>query len=282
MLYCDKLFHCVSQIRISVEIFDEEYIMALPDKSGELAQQDWLSRSAKKREELSISIEEALADDSLNEDSCAIESDELEEFVQGSKSSVIIPPRLSLQSKPIPVVLVKPDESAKMIVVDPPTTTDSVEVPQTMQKKRRLAGRTTKVHLQAVSKPEKKSGGKISVETEKNARKVDGEAQSGVKNNAKRSSKSGNSGLVEGQVRSMARASLAGSGIFKQGQREVVVANASISPSSVVVVTLVGDPGPVVVKYISLQPQIGLTVHLSAQAEAESPFNYVILMGEVF
>jgi hypothetical protein len=256
--------------------------MVWPDKLGELAQQDWHSRSAKKRAELSNSIEKALADDSLNEDPFADESDELEEFVQGSKSSVIIPPRLSLQSKSMPVVLVKPDEATKVTVVDSPATTDSVEVPQTMQKKRRLAGRTTKVHLQAVPKSEKKSGGKISIETEKNVRSVDGEAQSSVKNNTKRSSRSGVDGLVEGQVRSTARASLAGSSIFMQGQREVMVANAYISPSSVVVVTLVGDPGPVVVKYISLQPQIGFTVYLSAQTEAETPFNYMILIGEAF
>ncbi len=256
--------------------------MAWPGKPGEQAQQDWHSRSAKKRAELSISIDEALADDSLTGDPFSDELDELEEFVQGSKSSVIIPPRLSLQSKPMPVVLLKPDEATKVTVVDAPATTDYVEVPRTMQKKRRLAGRTTKVHLQAVPKSEKKSGGKISIETEKNVRSTDGEAQSSVKNNAKRSSRSGVSGLVEGEVRSTTRASLAGSGLFKQGQKEVMIANVHISPSNVVVVTLVRDPGPVVVKYISLQPQIGFTVHLSAQAEAETPFNYVILMGEVF
>ena len=83
---------------------------------------------------------------------------------------------------------------------------------------------------------------------------------------------------MEGTV----QGSLTGSGVLKQGQRDVMVTNTHISPSSVVVVTLVGDPGPVVVKYISLQPQIGFTVHLSAQAEAETPFNYVVLMWEVF
>lgn len=256
--------------------------MAWPDKPGEQAQDDWHSRSARKRAELSISIEEALAEDSLNEAPFADELDELEEFVQGSKRSVIIPPRLSLQSKPMPVVLVKPVEATEVTVVDAPATTESVVIPQTIQKKRRLAGRTTKVHLQAVPKSEKKSGGKISIETEKIVRGADGETQSGVKNVAKRISKSGNSRLVEGQVKSTARASLAGSGIVKPGQREVMVANALVSSSSAVVVTLVGDPGPVVVKYISLQPQTGFTVHLSAQAEAETPFNYVILMGEVF
>ncbi len=256
--------------------------MAWTDKPGELAQQDWHSRSEKKRAELSISIEEALADDSLNENPFADELDELEESVQGSKSSVIIPPRLSLQTKPMSVVFVKPDEAGKVTVVDSTTATDSVEVTRTVQKKRRLAGRTTKVHLQAVPKSDKKSGGKISAETEENVRSVNGEVQSSVENNSRRSSRSGAGGLAEGQVKNTARATLAGSGLFKQGQNEVMITNVHISPSSVVVVTLVRDPGPVVVKYISLQPQVGFTIHLSAPAEAETPFNYVILMGEVF
>ena len=253
--------------------------MAWQSEPEEQVQQDWQVRSAKKREELSLSIEETLANKALIEDPF---SDEVDETFQDNKSSMIIPPKLSLQSKPMPVVLVKPNEATKVTVVDSPAATDSVAVPQTAQKKRRLAGRTTKVHLQAVPKSEKKSGGKISIEKEKIVRSADGEAQSDVKNSAKRSSKSGDSRLVEGQVKSSALASLAGSGIFKHGQREVMVANTHISPSSVVVVTLVGDPGPVVVKYISLQPQIGFTVYLSAQAEAETPFNYVVLRGEVF
>ena len=250
--------------------------MAWQSEPEEQVQQDWQVRSAKKREELSLSIEETLANKALIEDPF---SDEVDETFQDNKSSMIIPPKLSLQSKPMPVVRI---ESKEVTSVTSRTTTASVTVPQTAQKKRRLAGRTTKVHLQAVPKSEKKSGGKISIEKEKIVRSADGEAQSDVKNSAKRSSKSGDSRLVEGQVKSSALASLAGSGIFKHGQREVMVANTHISPSSVVVVTLVGDPGPVVVKYISLQPQIGFTVYLSAQAEAETPFNYVVLRGEVF
>lgn len=259
--------------------------MAWPGELGEQAQQDWDSRSAKKRAELSLSIEETLADDTLVEDPFSDEMDELEELVEsvpGSKSTVIIPPRLSLQSKPMPVVLVRPHEPTNVPVVDSRPTTESVDVAPPTQRKRRLAGRTTKVHLQAVPKAEKKSGGKVSIETEKNERSAGGETQKDVKNHAKRGSRSGVADLVEGQVRGIERGTLVGSGLFRPGQREVTVANANISPSSVVVVTLIGDPGPVVVKYISLQPQVGFTIHLSAQAEAETPFNYIVLMGEVF
>jgi hypothetical protein len=254
--------------------------MAWPGELDEQEQQDWHSRSAKKRAELSLSIEETLAGDSLLEDPFTdelVELVELVESVPGSKSTVIIPPRLSLQSKPMPVVRVQPREPIKAQLVDAQTTPESVEVPQPAQRKRRLAGRTTKVHLQAVPKVEKKADAKVSIETEQNERGSGGETQSGVKKNAKRSSRSGVADPVEEQVKSTARWTLVGSGIFKPGQREVAVANAHILQSSVVVVTLVGDPGPVVVKYISLQPQIGFTIHLSAQAEAETPFNYVIL-----
>jgi hypothetical protein len=254
---------------------DEEYIMAWSEKTGELAEQDWHARSAKKRAELSMSIEEALANDLLVEDPFV---DELEEFAQKSNSAVIIPPRLSLQSKPMPVVFVKTDEACKVTLADSAAATDSVEDTRTMQKKRRLAGRTTKVHLQAVSKAQKKTDGKISIETEQNVRSVDGEVHTSIKNNSKRSTRSG----AGGQVKSTVQASLAGSGLFKQGQNEVMIVNDHIAMSSVVLVTLVRDPGPVVVKYISLQPQVGFTIHLSAQAAAETPFNYVILMGEVF
>jgi hypothetical protein len=260
-------------------------MMAWPGEPGEQAQQDWHSRSAKKRAELSISVEETLADGTLAEDLLSDELEEQEESVQASKSSVIIPPRLSLQSKPIPVVRVEPNEpkeATRVALVNTRSTSGSVQVPQTTPKKQRLAGRTTKVHLQAVPKAEKKSGGKISIETDKNVPSTDVGMQASVKNNTKRGSTPEAGALIEGQVRSTARGSLSGSGVFKQGQREVMVANAHISSSSVVVVTMVGDPGPVVVKYITLQPQVGFTVHLSAPAEAKTPFNYVILMGELF
>src|SRR6266700_3216163 len=239
-------------------------MMAWQSEPEEQVQQDWQVRSAKKREELSLSIEETLANNALIEDPF---SDEVDETFQENKSSMIIPPKLSLKSKPMPVVRI---ESKEVTGVTSRTTTASVTVPQTAQKKRRLAGRTTKVHLQAVPKSEKKSGGKISIEKEKNAFSSDAEEQVNGKSKSKRKMK----GTIQG--------SLAGSGVLKQGQQGVTVTNAHISPSSVVVVTLVEDPGPVVVKYITLQPQIGFTVHLSAQAEAETPFNYVVLRGEVF
>src|SRR6266566_13416 len=251
-------------------------MMAWQSEPEEQVQQDWQVRSAKKREELSLSIEETLANNALIEDPF---SDEVDETFQDNKSSMIIPPKLSLQSKPMPVVRI---ESKEVTSVTSRTTTASVTVPQTAQKKRRLAGRTTKVHLQAVPKSEKKSGGKISIEKEKNAYNSDGEEQISEKNNAKRNSSSERGALAKRKMGVVVEESLAGSGVLKQGQREVVVTNTRISPSSVVVVTLVEDPGPVVIKYVTLRPQTGFTIHFSAPAEAEARFNYLILMGGPF
>jgi hypothetical protein len=251
-------------------------MMAQHSEPDEQVQQDWHSRSAKKRAELSLSIEETLADNALLEDPF---SDEVDESFQVSKDSMIIPPRLSLQSKSMPVVRVE----LKEVTNDTSRpANDSFGVTQTAQKKRRLAGRTTKVHLQAVPKSEKKSGGKISIETEKNVFSSDGEEQRNGKYNSKRNSLSERSALAKGKMDSVVQRSLAGSDVLKQGQREVAVTNAHISSSSVVVVTLFEDPGPVVVKYITLRPQAGFTVHFSAPAGAEARFNYVILMGELF
>jgi len=257
-------------------------MMAWPGELDEQAQQEWDSRFAKKREELSKSVEETLADGMLAEEQLTDDLDESDEHVQGKNKSLVIPPRLSLQSKPIPVVRVGPKEAKKAAVVEACSANDIVEIPQAAQKKQRLAGRTTKVRLQAVPKSEKKSGGKILMEADKNERGTVGGVQANVKNSAKRSSTHEADALIEGRVRNMARGALSGSGVFKRGQQEVIVANTYVSPTSVIVVTLVGNPGPVVVKYISLEPQIGFTVHLSAPAGAKTPFNYVLLMGELF
>ncbi|MFL5659242.1 MAG: hypothetical protein ACJ8CB_34290, partial [Ktedonobacteraceae bacterium] len=70
---------------------------------------------------------------------------------------------------------------------------------------------------------------------------------------------------------------ISGSGTFESAQSEVAVANVHVTPSSVVVVMLAGDPGPVVVQYVSLQPKTGFTVHLSAPTKNRTPFNYRIL-----
>lgn len=253
-------------------------MMAWPGELEEQVQQRWRSRFAKKRADLSISVEETLADSTLPQELLDDELDEPDEPVQGGKSATIIPPRLSLQSKAIPVVRVEQKEATNVAVVDARSTDNPVEVPTAGHRKQRLAGRTTKVHLQAIPKPDKKPAAKKPEELDKNERSTPGETQAGAKQRVTRETDA----LIEGQIKSAARGTLTGSGVFMQGQKEVSVANSHISTTSVVVVTLTSDPGPVVVKYISLKPQHGFTIHLSAPAEAEAPFNYVVLMGELF
>jgi hypothetical protein len=251
-------------------------MMTWHSEPDEKNQQDWQVRSAKKREELSRSLDETLADNALLEDPF---SDEVDEAFPDSKNSMIIPPKLSLQSKPMPAVRV---ESKGVTSVTSLTTTDSVVVPQTSQKKRRLAGRTTRVQLQAVPKPEKKSGSKIAIEVGKNSFGIEPERQINGTSNSKQNSSSERGTVAKGKTGRVASGSLAGSGDIKQGQRDVMVKNSHISSSSVVIVTLVEDPGPIVVKFITLYPQIGFSLHFSDSAEAEARFNYVILMGELF
>ena len=74
-----------------------------------------------------------------------------------------------------------------------------------------------------------------------------------------------------------ARKEVAGSGQFERGQCDVAVAHPRVTPASVIVVLLMGNPGPVVVQYVSLDPGRGFTVHLTAPAQHKTPFNYVIL-----
>lgn len=74
---------------------------------------------------------------------------------------------------------------------------------------------------------------------------------------------------------------LSGSRTFQRGQGEIAVENTHVTPSSVITAMLTSDPGPVVVQYISLRPGVGFTVHLSAPAEKETSFNYVVMPGEL-
>jgi hypothetical protein len=69
----------------------------------------------------------------------------------------------------------------------------------------------------------------------------------------------------------------AGTGRFECGQRDVTISDSSVTALSVVLVTLTANPGPVVVQYVSLQPQTGFTLHLTAPTTMGAAFNYVVL-----
>ncbi len=237
----------------------------------DINEQQWHARIAHKRLDLSTSVQETLAESPLQEDEWLDELDETGEFnsskpvsqanIQaetGSKKNLaLIPPRLSLQSRSLPVMHadtpVQSRDSSSHPAVQPPRS------------KLKLAGRSTKVRLKAIPRTEElqKAVGPrfLGVTTPEHALPV-------VPN--------GSRAAGQAQAHRNGHQMLSGSSTFKRGQGEIAVENAHVTPSSVITAMLTGDPGPMVVQYISLHPGVGFTVHLSAPAEKETSFNYII------
>jgi hypothetical protein len=252
------------------------------DEYANRAPEQWHSLAARKRLDLSASVEEAMRDTSLQEEQ---ESDEMDNPSQHlSRSTGLVPPRLSLQSKQVPAIRplmpaevpwsspVDLDEKYEQNQVQTslPPSVRSNEATCTPQNYH-MTRRTTKVRLQVVPPPREAAG----IE-EASPVPVD-EAITNP-----------DLPLVEKTERpkpvlptlpgvSAERASLTGVGAFERGQCDLAVENTHVTAASVVLAVLTGDPGPVVVQYVSLQPGIGFTVHLSAPAQNPTPFNYVIL-----
>ena len=233
------------------------------DDNDEKKRQQWQSRVARERLDLSASVKEALIDESVLED---LEAEDFDDFVPDVEKATLIPPRLSLQSKLLPAVHALPKARTDQL---PSTTKEGVvspatEFPKTAQKKRRSSLRSTKVHLQVVPKPQA----------------IERAASVALP----RSDSTTNPGLpvlesFDGHLASPFREfSIATSGTanIERGQSEVMIANAHITSASVVIVVLTADPGPVVVQYVTLQPEVGFTVHLSAPAQNPTTFNYRI------
>ncbi len=211
----------------------------------DIDEQQWHARIARKRLDLSTSVEETLAENSFQEDEWLDELDggdeinsskhesqfDIQTGMSSKKNLALIPPRLSLQSRSLPVVHagtpVQSHESSSHLAVRTPCSEP------------RLAGRSTKVRLKAIPRTEELK-----------------------------------------QAYSNRQQMLSGSRTFKRGQGEIAVESTHVTPSSVITAMLTGDPGPVVVQYISLRPGVGFTVHLSAPAEKETSFNYVVMPGE--
>ena len=313
--------------------------MARFDELDERAEQQWHSRVAQERLDLSVSVEESMRDGSIQEEHEPEEADNPALLPEGT---ILIPPRLSLQSKPLPVV--RPDtasepvkspappgdveagtittentniftrfaqhltsslasfggklqpampasqtgtqSSAKVEGVSaaqparyagpavrversqaqggaklpPAHSTQAIAAPA--QNKQGLTRRTTKVRLQVVPKTEETHS------TEELITPLSDAATNPRLPAVDEAKKSAGTAVPE---------QISGSGTFESAQSEVAVANVHVTPSSVVVVMLAGDPGPVVVQYVSLQPKTGFTVHLSAPTKNRTPFNYRIL-----
>lgn len=229
-------------------------------------------RANLERKALAASVEEITAHDKVSSEIW----DEEEEEDATAERSILVPPALSLQSRPLPVVRV---EGTKLA----PSAEESRSHPETRQPvpAKRL-GRSTKVHLQAV-RPEQirepvterfpvlESAAPV-------AQEVPAQAESAA--NGQKAPQGGpGQARVEGVVHAVpASQPLAGSGTIELGQEEVTisVSGSQISAQSVVFVMLAGNPGPVVVQYVALHPPAGFTCHLSAPVAASTPFNYLV------
>jgi len=226
--------------------------MARFNELDEQAQQQWDTRIAQKRLALSASVEETLKDTSEQED---------QEPDEKSLSKIDAVPSAQPLEHTVPAARI--ERPQVMMAKVPPTP--STEVSASVRHKQHGFRRTTKVRLQVVPKPEEIQ------RTEELPLSL-----GGASTNPKLPAADG---LVKtsGTIISQPRTAMSGSGTFESGQSEVAVANEQITPSSVVVVMLAGDPGPVVVQYVSLQPHMGFTVHLSAPTTHKTPFNYMLL-----
>src|SRR5229473_8354753 len=126
----------------------------------DIEEQQWHARIARKRLDLSTSVEETLAENSFQEDEWLDELDGGGEIINSKhesqfdiqtgmgckKNLALIPPRLSLQSRSLPVVHadtpVQSHESSSHLAV------------RTPRSEPRLAGRSTKVRLKAIPRTE--------------------------------------------------------------------------------------------------------------------------------
>jgi hypothetical protein len=237
------------------------------DDIDEQKRRQWHAKIARKRLDLSTSVEETLADNSLQEDEWLDEEGEshsskhislvnAQTGTDNKKNTALVPPRLSLQSKSLPAV--QSDTPMSLSESSSLPATPATPATLAMRSEPKLAGRSTKVRLKAVPWIEELQ------EPHKSLCNVI----------------TGPHIAIEQQIQQDAHKHLSGSGVFKRGQSEIAVANNHVTPSSVIATMLTCDPGPVVVQYVSLQPRVGFTIHLSAPARQETSFNYVILTSE--
>ncbi len=249
------------------------------DEYANQTPEQWHSLAARKRLDLSASVEEAMKDTSLQDEQ---ESDEMDDTSPHlARGTGLVPPRLSLQSKQLPAIHpVKPAEvtwsspddlhekyKQNHLQTSLPSSVRSDEATYTPQKSP-MTRRTTKVRLQVVSPPVETPGVEEASPVPDHQAITNPDLPLIEKTEQPQPTLPG----VPGE-----RAAFSGAGVFERGQCDLAVEDTHVTASSVVLAVLIGDPGPVVVQYISLQPGIGFTVHLSAPARNQAPFNYVIL-----
>lgn len=225
----------------------------------------WSRRKAEEeRKALAASVEEMAARGELSDEDWDAE---LEDGAPAGKTA-IIPPLLRLQSRVWPVMRVDDASGPRGVRGQLPQTTGT----QVPARAKRL-GRSTKVHLQAVRVDQEREP------TTERVHSLDGSARTQETERTVQSlevQRPEQPGTARGEkILPALSQPLNGSGMIEQGQEEVTVSCAQVSERSVVTVMLAGNPGPVVVQYITLHPDVGFTFHLSAPVIASTPFNYL-------
>src|SRR3989442_8003477 len=263
--------------------------MAEFDELDERAEQQWHSRVARKRLDLSASVEETLRDGSTVESGTITTENAniLTRFAQhltsslasfggklqptmhapltGTQSSARVEGETADQPTSYRGPEVRTERSQAQVVAKLQSAYSTEEIAAPVQNKQGLTRRTTKVRLQVVPKPEERHSTEEIITS-------DAATNPGLPAVERFKAKKTAETIVPEP-----RVEMSGSGTFESGQSEVAVANVHVTTSSVVVVMLAGDPGPVVVQYVSLQAKKGFTVHLSAPTKNRTPFNYRIL-----
>jgi hypothetical protein len=204
------------------------------------------------RESLAASLEEMAARGELSHDEWEAEAED----GMPEADAVIIPPRLRLQSRPLPVVRVDTTRGLRAAREQRPQAKGMlVETPEALSAQTKRLGRSTRVRLQAV---------RVDRGPEPTTERVPA-AVPGVDEQ----------GSAQQSELYAPFHPFNGSGVIERGQEEMVVACTQVCSRSVVTVMLAGNPGPVVVQYVTLHPRVGFTFHLSAPVVAPTPFNYL-------
>jgi len=221
-------------------------------------------RAALSREALAASVEELAAREPGND-----EWDEEDENALSTGRSALIPPRLRLQSRPMPIARI---DAAKSLPVKQEVARET-RMPdagaQLVVPGKRL-GHSTKVRLQAV-RP-----GQAREPVTEGVPSVDAPEPPVPTREQQVIVRPVNPPPVAAAPAVAPSSPLCGSGVIEEGQEDATVHNARVSGQSVVNIMLAGNPGPVVVHYISLQPRAGFTLHMSAPVTATTPFHYAV------
>lgn len=204
------------------------------------------------REALAASVEALTQEEKPGGD----EFEEEDEDVESLSGAALIPPRLRLQSRTLPVVRVEGTRHRTALEERWGHTADLVSAPGRRQ------GRPTKIRLQAVHP------GLVPEPVTENVPITERDAPE----------RQDEQPLVRRlEPASSAPTSLfCGNGVIEEGQEDVTIHNQRVSAQSVVTVMLAGNPGPVVVHYVSVQPRAGFTLHMSAPVSAPTPFTYAV------